>query len=73
MTAAIVTDLVTQLIELRKARGLTTTQIAEQLHCTRVNIVKFERECIQGTRSPSVDLLARYAAVVGARLELVTE
>jgi len=61
---------VQRLAQIRRERGITTHQVAERMHCCRVNVTRLELDCIDGTRSPSIETLCRYAAAIGVELTI---
>ena len=63
-------DVVQRLTQIRRERGLTTRQVAARMHCCRVNVTRLERDCIDGTRSPSIETLTRYAQAIGVELTI---
>ncbi len=57
-------NLLAQLVAIRKARGLTQTALAHQLHLTPGAICNFE----SGRYSPNLANLTRYANAIGAKI-----
>lgn len=58
-------DWVTQLVALRKIKGMSQTQVAEKMGVTQPNVSRLEKLASGATRKHS-DLLTRYAEAVGA-------
>ncbi|ORA25187.1 hypothetical protein BST13_33235 [Mycobacterium aquaticum] len=59
-----VSDLVGQLVAIRKAKGILQSTVARRMHVTRPAVCHLER----GRYSPSLAVLTRYAAAIGARI-----
>ncbi|TGB37897.1 helix-turn-helix domain-containing protein [Mycolicibacterium peregrinum] len=60
------TDLVAQLVAIRKAKGLKQATVARRMGVTAPAITHFER----GYRTPMLSTTLRYAAAIGARLSV---
>lgn len=58
------TDLVAQLVAIRKAKGIKQVTVARRMCVTRSAVSNFER----GMYSPNIFILTRYANAVGARI-----
>ncbi|WP_261843487.1 helix-turn-helix domain-containing protein [Aliamphritea ceti] len=58
--------LINQLLEMRKAAGLTQEQVAAVMHTKKSNISRLEK----GGVAPKVDTLKRYANACGYELNL---
>lgn len=54
-----------RLIALREAKGLTQTELADQIGVRQQRIAYYERRAV----SPSVELVAKLATVLGVRVE----
>ncbi|WP_197514733.1 helix-turn-helix transcriptional regulator [Mycobacterium sp. 852013-50091_SCH5140682] len=63
MTAS-VTDVVDQLVAIRKAKGLKQATVAKRMCVTRPMVCHIER----GYRTPNISTLLRYADAIGARI-----
>jgi transcriptional regulator with XRE-family HTH domain len=64
---AVQLQLMTQLVAIRKARGLKTRQVARRLHVTPPAVSRFEHSVANG-RSPTLRAILRYADAIGAQL-----
>ncbi len=62
-------DLVVDLIELRKAKGLTQEDVANAIGVTRTAVTAFERY----DGDPKISTIVRYAMAVGARISINVE
>lgn len=58
-------DWVTQLVALRKIKGMSQTEVAERMGITQPNVSRLEKLASGATRKHT-DLLTRYAEAVGA-------
>ncbi|MBN3563178.1 helix-turn-helix domain-containing protein [Aliamphritea spongicola] len=58
--------LINQLLEMRKAAGLTQEQVAAVMHTTKSNISRLET----GGTAPKIDTIKRYADACGYDLNL---
>lgn len=58
--------LINQLLEMRKAAGLTQEQVAAVMHTKKSNISRLEK----GGTAPKIDTLKRYADACGYDLNL---
>lgn len=63
-------DIVAQLIGLRMKAGLTQAALAARMGIARPTVARFETE-VGRYRTPTLRFLQRYAAAVGARIEVV--
>lgn len=61
-----ITDLVAQLVEIRKAKGIKQATVARRMNVTRPAVTHFER----GYRQPMVETMLRYADAIGVRITL---
>ena len=62
-------DMLDDLLELRKRKGMTQQDIAETIGVTRTAVTAFERY----DSDPKLSTLIRYAMAVGARLNIAVE
>jgi DNA-binding XRE family transcriptional regulator len=62
-------DMLDDLLELRKRKGMTQQDIAETIGVTRTAVTAFERYA----SDPKLSTLIRYAMAVGARLNIAVE
>lgn len=62
-------DMLDDLLELRKRKGMTQQDIAETIGVTRTAVTAFERY----DSDPKLSTLVRYALAVGARLNITVE
>ncbi len=58
--------LIKQLVDLRKSQNLTQTEFANLLEMSQPNLARLEN----GGRKPSIDLLCKYANLVGATIDV---
>lgn len=58
------TDLVAQLVAIRKAKGMKQTSVARRMNISRPAVSQFEN----GKYSPTLAVITRYAAAIGARI-----
>ncbi|MBN0989866.1 helix-turn-helix domain-containing protein [Amphritea pacifica] len=61
--------LISQLLHMRKAAGLTQEQVAVLMHTKKSNICRLEK----GAVAPKVDTLQRYAKACGYELQMSFE
>jgi len=61
--------LISQLLHMRKAAGLTQEQVAVLMHTKKSNICRLEK----GVVAPKVDTLQRYAKACGYELQMSFE
>lgn len=61
--------LINQLLNMRKAAGLTQEQVADKMHTKKSNISRLER----GGVAPKVDTLKKYAKACGFELKVSFE
>lgn len=62
-------DLLADLIELRRAKGLTQEDVANTIGITRTAVTAFERY----DGDPKISTIVRYAMAVGARISINVE
>lgn len=58
-----------QIIEMRLEKGLSQSEIAKQMHTTRSVVCRLEAGLSNGV-PPSLNMLKRYAAVLGKTVQL---
>ena len=58
------TDLVAELVAIRKRKGILQATVARRMHVTRPMISIFEK----GDHSPTLATITRYAAAIGVRI-----
>ena len=59
--------IIDELIEIRKAKGLTQKELADAAHLTQSVVARFESKKV----TPQLDTLLRVAAALGCSLEVV--
>jgi len=69
MSAPAGVEIIATLIGMRVRAGLTQQQMADRMGVTRPTVCRFESETMR-RRTPSLDILQRYANVLGARITL---
>lgn len=63
-------ELINQLVQLRKHRGLTQTEVAARIHISRPSICMLENH-YRGL--PNIETLIRYAQGVGAEINITVK
>lgn len=61
-------DFIDQLVEQRKARGLTQATVARRMNCCTSNVGKFETKANIAKYSPTLATVLRYAAAIGVTI-----
>lgn len=63
-------EVLRQMLQARKAAGLTQAQVAERMGTKPPAVTRLESALSSGKHSPSLATLRRYATAVGCRLEV---
>ena len=61
--------LLDEMLAARKAAGLTRAQLAERIGTKGTTVAGLENALASGKHSPSLDMLRKYAAALGKRIE----
>lgn len=64
-------EIVSALVALRVEQGLTQKQLSERMGVCRPTVARFETDVKARRRLPSLWVLQRYAAAVGAEFKVV--
>lgn len=59
-----------EMLNARKAAGLTQAQVAERMGTKAPAVARLENSLASGKHSPSIDTLQKYANALGKRLEI---